>query len=137
MLVSVTFSLPVTFTGRVLDAERYDWTTLSILPSRKGGYAIFTWNKRASKNPARLVKSFIAINRELQSTALIYLALEVSENLAIAPLWWASLTEPRQSDLRRRFSSSIVADSSKPSIGSLFPKPPGIVDWAIVNAGYV
>lgn len=137
MLASVTFSLPMTFTGRVLDAGRYDWTTLSIIPSQKGGYAIFTWSKRASKNPARLVKSFITISREIQSTALIYLALEVSENLAISPSWWAGLTEPEQSDLLRRFSRSIVADSSKPSIGSLVPKPPGIVDWAIVNAGYV
>jgi hypothetical protein len=137
MLVSVTFSIPVTFTGRVLDVERYDWTTLSIIASEKGGYAIFTWSKRASKNPARLVKSFIAINRELQSSALIYLALEISENFAIAPSWWASLTGPQQGDLLRRFSRSIVANTSKPSIRSLFPKPPGIVDWAIVNASYV
>lgn len=137
MLVSVTFSFPVTFTGRILDSDRYDWITFSILPNKHGGHAIFTWSKRASKNPSRLVKSFITINRELQSSALVYLALEVSENFALAPAWWIRLTESQQGDLLRRFSRSITAESARPPARSLIPKAPGIVDWTIVKAGYV
>jgi len=137
LLTSFTFSLPLTFTGRDLDDDRYDWTTLSIIPRQKGGYAVFTWSKRASKNPSRLVRSFITLNRELQSSALINLALEVSENFAIAPSWWGTLSESQQGDLLRRFSRSIVGNSLMPPKGVLLPRPPGIVDWAIIRADYV
>ena len=137
VLVSATVPISVTFSGRLLDSDRNDWTTFSILPSQKGGYAVFTWSKRASKNPARLVKSFIGINRELQSSALIHLALEISENLAIAPAWWAKLTVLQQDELLWRFSRNFKPDGSTKPIPSLYPKPPGIVDWKIANAGYV
>ena len=137
MLVSATFSLPVTFTGRILDFGRYDWTTFSVLPSKHGGHAIFTWSKRASKNPSRFVKSLTTINPKLQSSALLYLALEVSENFALAPSWWASLTGPQQGDLLRRFSRSLTTESSRPPVGLLVTNAPGIVDWMVTKADYV
>lgn len=137
MLVSATVPISVTFTGRPLDSGRNDWTTFSILPSQKGGYAVFTWSKRASKNPARLVKSFIGLNRELQSSALIHLALEISENVAIAPAWWAKLTVAQQDDLLWRFARNLNSDGSTKPMPSLYPKPPGIVDWRIASASYV
>ena len=134
VLASVTFSFPMTFTGRKLDA-RYEWMTLSILPSGNAGFAVFTWNKRAPKNPSLLVKSFKAIRPELQSTALLNLVLEVSENIYLAPDWWNGLSQPVQTALLARFSRSITSGVPAPPEGSLLPKTP-LVDWRFVNSIY-
>ncbi len=136
LLVSVTAPLAVTFTGRLLDTNRNDWTTLSIIPSKDGGYAIFTWSKRACKNPSRLVKSFIGVPRELQSSALVYFALETSENFAVAPAWWNTLSLAQRHDLQWRFSRNFNADRNEKSIPSMVPKSPGLVNWEVVNADY-
>jgi hypothetical protein len=136
LLASDTFSYPLTFTGKKLD-ERYEWLTLSILPSINGGYAVFTWSKRAPKNPSRLVKSFEAIPPELQSTALMNLVLELSETFCVAPGWWNSLSEQSQTDLLKRFARSLVSCNPAPPVRSLLPKTPPLVDWNVVNSGYV
>ena len=135
LLASVTFSLAQTFTGRKLDA-RYEWITLSILPSANGGFAVFSWNKRAPKNPSLLVKSFKAIPRELQSAALVNLVLEMSENVFIAPDWWNALPQSLQNPMLARFSRSITSGNPAPPGASLLPKPPPVVDWKIVKSDY-
>lgn len=135
MLASGTFSFPMTFTGKKLDA-RYEWMTLSILPSSNAGFAVFTWSKRASKNPSLLVKSFKSISRELQSAALVNLILEVSENFFFAPDWWNGLPQSRQTGLLARFSRSMTTDALAPPANSLIPKPPPMVDWKVVNSSY-
>lgn len=135
LLASATFSFPMTFTGRRLDA-RYEWMTLSILPSGNAGVAIFTWSKRAPKNPSLLVKSFKSIPRELQSAALVNLILEVSENLFVAPVWWDGLHKSLQASLLARFSRSLTTGNPVPLASSLTPKSPPMVDWKTVNSAY-
>lgn len=135
VLASVTFSFPMTFTGRKLDA-RYEWLTLSILPSGNAGFAVFTWSKRAPKNPSLLVKSFNTIPRELQSAALVNLVLEVTESFFVSPEWWNGLPKPCQQALLERYSRSLTSGDPAPLAGSLIPKLPSIVDWRIVNAAY-
>ena len=134
VLASVTFSFPMTFTGRKLDA-RYEWMTLSILPSANAGFAVFTWNKRAPKNPSLFVKSFKAIQPNLQSTALLNLVVEVSENIFLAPDWWNGLSQSVQTSLLTRFSRSITSAEPAPPAGSMLPQVP-LVDWGIANSFY-
>ncbi len=135
LLASGTFSFPMTFTGRRLDA-RYEWMTLSIIPSGGAGFAIFTWSKRSPRNPSLLVKSFKSVPRELQSAALLNLILEVSENIFVAPDWWNGLPQSRQTGLLARFSRSMSTDAPAPPANSLIPKPPPMVDWQVVNSAY-
>lgn len=135
VLASATFSFPMTFTGRKLDA-RYEWMTLSILPSGNAGFAVFTWNKCAPKNPFLFVKSFKAIEPRLQSTALLNLVLEVTENIYLAPDWWSSLPQQVQAALLARFSRSLMTGEPAPPAGWLLPKAP-LVDWRIANSFYV
>jgi hypothetical protein len=135
VLASVTFSFPMTFTGRKLDA-RYEWITLSLVPRKTGGFAVFTWNKRTPKNPSLLVKSFKAIPSELQATALLNLLVEVSENIYLDPGWWHGLAQPVQNQLLARFSRSITTGNPAPRAGSLLPAKP-LINWGIVNASHL
>lgn len=135
-LASSTFSFPETFSGKRLEA-RFDWITLSIVPTASGGFAVFTWSKRAPKNSSLLVKSFAKIPRDLQSSALMNLILHVSESFALSPKWWAGITEAQREALLRRFSWSFVRKNPSPPTGSLFPKRPPLVDWKIINTGFV
>jgi hypothetical protein len=135
VLASVTCSFPMTFTGRKLDA-RYEWMTLSILPSGNSGFAVFTWNTRAPKNPSLFVKSFKKIRPELQPTALLYFVLEITENFFIDPSWWNGLLPSVQTVLLARHSRSFTSEHILPPSGSLLPKTP-LVDWGYVRSSYV
>jgi hypothetical protein len=136
VLVSTTVTPLVTFTGRILES-RWDWISLSVIPGTNGGWAVFTWDKSAPKNPSLFVKSFAKVAKELQTVALLNFIFESSENFAIAPQWWESLTPERHNDLFQRFGCSIERRFNKPASNTLLlPKTPW-VDWNPVEAGYV
>src|SRR5208337_1591653 len=106
VLVSTTVTPAVTFTGRFLES-RWDWISLSIIPSANGGWAVFTWDKSAPKNPSLFIKSFAKVPKELKTIALLWFIFESAENFAIAPRWWNSLTPERQKELFCRFESTL------------------------------
>jgi hypothetical protein len=110
---------------------------LSVIPSANGGWAVFTWDKSAPKNPSLFVKSFAKVAKDLQTIALLNFIFESSDNFAIAPQWWESLASERRDDLFRRFGYSIKRRFDNPASNTLLlPKIPW-VDWNPVEAGYV
>jgi hypothetical protein len=136
VLASTTVNPLVTFTGRILES-RWDWISLSVIPSANGGWAVFTWDKSAPKNPSLFVKSFAKVAKDLQTIALLNFIFESSDNFAIAPQWWESLASERRDDLFRRFGYSIKRRFDNPASNTLLlPKIPW-VDWNPVEAGYV
>jgi len=136
VLVSTTVTPAVTFTGRFLESRR-DWISLSIIPSANGGWAVFTWDKSAPKNPSLFIKSFAKVPKELKTIALLWFIFESAENFAIAPRWWNSLTPERQKELFRRFESTSQRRFEKSASNALsLPNAPW-VDWNPVEARYV
>lgn len=136
VLVSTTINPLVTFTGRVLDS-RWEWLTASIIPDNHGGWAIFAWDKSAPKNASLLVKSFARIPKELQTVALLNFVFEVSENFAITPHWWQSLSPERQNHVFRRYGSSFKRGFEKPAADVFLPRGRAWVDWQPIEAEYV
>jgi hypothetical protein len=136
VLVSMTVIPLVTFTGRILE-ERWDWISLSIIPSANGGWAVFSWDKSAQKNPSLFIKSFVKVANEFKTVALLNFIFESSENFAIAPQWWESLSSQQRNDLIYRFGCNLKKRDDKPTSNTLLlPKIPW-VDWNPVEAGYV
>jgi hypothetical protein len=136
VLVSTTVNPLVTFTGRILE-RRWDWLTASIIPSGNGGWAVFTWDKSAPKNPSLFVKSFAKVANELKTVALLNFVFESSENIAIAPQWWESLPPGCHKDLLRRYGCSFQRGLKKPAANTLLtPKIPWI-DWKPVEGKYI
>lgn len=137
VLVSATIYPLVTFTGRVLEF-RQEWATVSIIPSETNGWAVFSWPKCSPKNSSLLAKSFARIPSEHQTVALLNLVFEASENHAISPAWWDSLTDFRRNDLLKRFGRSFtVAGDNRPPAKTLLVSEKAWVDWQPVSAGYV
>lgn len=136
VLVSTTVTPAVTFTGRILES-RWDWLTVTIIPCANGGWAVFTWDKSAPKNPSLFVKSFTKLAKELQTVALLNFVFESSENFVIAPQWWESLSQERRNNLFRRYGSSFKRGFGKPSASTLLPPKAPWVDWRPVDARYV
>jgi hypothetical protein len=132
VLLSTTICPSVTFTGRILE-PRLDWLSVSIIPGGDGGWAVFTWDKSAPKNPSLLVKSFVKLAKEFQTAALLNFAFEASENHAIAPQWWESLSPEWQNDLFRRFGRSFKRDGDRPTANTLVPPKTAWVDWQPVE----
>jgi hypothetical protein len=136
VLVSTTVTPLVTFTRRALE-PRWDWLSVSIIPSANGGWAVLTWDKSAPKNPSLFVKSFAKVAKELQTVALLNFVFECSENFAIAPQWWESLSLERRNDLFRRYGCSLKRGFDKPVASTLLPPKTPWVDWSPVEAKYV
>jgi len=136
VLVSTTVIPELTFTGRILES-RWDWISLSIIPSANGGWAVFTWDKSAPKNPSLFIKSFAKVPKEFQTIALLNFIFESSENFAIAPQWWNSLSQKRKNDSLRRFGYSIKRRFEKPSSNTLFLPESPWADWSPVESRYV
>ena len=110
---------------------------MSIIPSVDGGWAVFTWDKAAPKNPSLFVKSFLKVPKHFQTTALLNFVFESSENFAIAPNWWETLSSERQNDLLRRYGYSLKRGFEKPASGTLLPPNAPWSDWNPVEAKYV
>lgn len=136
VLVSTTINPLVTFTGRLLDS-RWDWLTASIIPSSGGGWAVFTWSKSAPKNPSLFTKSFANIAKESKTAALLNFVLESSNQFAMSPEWWESLSPERQNDLIRRFGRSFQRGLGRPAANTLLPPKTAWLDWQPVEARYV
>lgn len=138
VLVSATVHPLLTFTGRPLEFRPEEFMTISILPVEREGFAIFTWSKKAPKNSSLVVKTFRSLPPRSQTTALIYLALEASENHAISPEWWNSLDQNRHQDLARRFGRVFASrqDTVVPS-DVLVVNEKTWVDWEPIDSYYV
>lgn len=137
VLVSATIYPLVTFTGRVLEF-RQEWLTVSVIPGETGGWVVFSWPKSSPKNSSLLAKSFAKIPVELQTVALLNLVFEASENHAISPRWWGSLTDFQQRNLIKRFGRSFaVKGDNRPPAGTLLVSEKPWVDWQPVSASYV
>lgn len=128
LLVSSTFHPLATFAGRCLEV-RQEWVTLSIFPSRTGGFAVFTWNKNAPKNTSLLVKSLRRLPRHLWTTCLIYLVMEASENFVMSPAWWESLPTAGKNNLLRRFARNFTMGNDLPPDGVLKPGIMEVTNW--------
>jgi hypothetical protein len=136
VLLSTTINPLVMFSGRVLES-RWDWLSVSIIPGGNGGWAVFTWDKSAPKNPSLFTKSFLNILDESKTVALLNFAFESSNNFTIAPQWWESLSPERQNDLFRRFGRSFKRGWNKPAANTLLPPKTPWIDWQPVEAWYV
>ena len=127
VLVATTFRPNVTFTGRRLE-QRMDWVTLTILPSSRGGFAVFTWDQASPKNGSLLIKSLKALPNHLVASGILHLALEMSENIVISPKWWESLPKPEQERMLQRFGRGLL-----PGLPPLFDiicrSPEPKLDW--------
>jgi hypothetical protein len=137
VLVSATIYPLVSFTGRVFEF-RQEWMTISIIPAEVGGWAIISWPKNAPKNSSLFAKSFAKIPKENQTVALLNFIFEASENHAISPAWWASLTNSQQHNLIKRFGRSFaVTGDNRPPANTLLVSEKSWVDWQPISAGYV
>jgi hypothetical protein len=128
VLVSGTFYPLVTFTGRSLEF-REEWITLTILPTGNGAAAVFSWEDAHAKNGPLLVKSFGRVAAHLQTTALLNLVFEASENFAVAPKWWESLSESEKRGLRKRYARSFTMGNDLPPAATLLPGQHPLIDW--------
>lgn len=137
VLVSATIHPLLTFTGRSLEF-RPEWITVTILPSGNQGFAVFTWSKKAPKNSSLVIKTFRSLPARNQTLALIYLALEASENHAISPEWWNSLDQYRQQALMRRFGRVFISRRDPVVPDEVFVvNEKSWVDWEPVESYYV
>ncbi|MGC9944470.1 MAG: hypothetical protein ABSE48_21810 [Verrucomicrobiota bacterium] len=136
VLASSTIYPLSTFTGRTLDF-RQEWITISVIPDETGGWAIFSWSKKMPKNASLLAKSFAKISNKNQTAALLNFVFEVSENHAISPTWWASLTDHQQGDIMKRFERSLtIRGDNRPPPKTLLVSGKPWADWQPVTAGY-
>jgi len=135
-MVATTFLPYVTFSGRELEHPRMDWVTLTILPSAKGGIAVFTWDRAAPKNGSLLLKSLKAVPKELVTSCIFHLALEASENLVVSPKWWALQSKTEQTRVLARFGRSLLADIAPPP-DTIRPEYNPALDWKPIRMGCV
>jgi hypothetical protein len=139
VLASATFYPWLTFTGRRIE-PREEMITVTILPAADwGGWAVFSWLKSAPKNSALVVKSFRKIATNYQSQALLNLVLESTENHAISPQWWATLTQSQQREAINRFERVFgegFVDNIPPD-DALRVKCRPWIDWEPIESRYV
>lgn len=130
LLVSATFIPMFTFAGKQLE-RRHEWMTVSIIPNIKGlgGWAVFTWDKAKPTNSSLIAKSFEKVDSIYKTTALLNFAIEVSENHAISPEWWASLGQYKKDTLMRWYSRNLAPDYGASTTHQLMRKVKLISDW--------
>jgi hypothetical protein len=136
VLASATFHPLLSFTGRPLE-YREELLTFSIVPSDRGGWAVFSWSKKAPKNASLMVKSFTKLPREVQTTALVNLVFETTENHAFSPTWWTGLPTSRQQRLLKRFGRCFRVGDDKPPADALVVSEKPWIDWQPISSGYV
>lgn len=102
-----------------------DYLIVTITPSSKGGYAILSYLEKSSTTALDLIVSLI--NRPNISTALLWLAVTYSENIAISPKWFDSLYQRKQDAINRLFYSTIELDKLEYNL--LKECPDHFVEW--------
>lgn len=129
--VGTTTSVPtITANGKRLE-RRLDWVSLTVLPTRDGGIAVFSWEATRAKNANLLIKSLRRFPNERMLDFLLHYLLEHGETFAFSPAWWDSLSEGAQRGLRQRAARSIDT-SFNPAPTDIFARQGPLLDCSNV-----
>jgi hypothetical protein len=67
-----------------------------------GGAYVFSWLPNSDRVAKQFLESLLRISNELKPDAIVRLAFNDMENLAISPDWWESMGEARCKQLLKR-----------------------------------
>ena len=110
--------------------------SFTLLPNDSGGMAVLAWLPDADPVCRRFVQSFMNINADRKSDALVQYVYDSFENFAAEPQWWESLPSTAQDELKMRLLNwtelPIGVDS-----GTLIPGATRFADWDVETTGWL
>jgi hypothetical protein len=109
--------------------------SFSLLPDVVGGIAVFSWLPGADAICRTFVQSFMAVNDDRKSDALVQFVFDSCENFAAEPVWWESLSETAKNELKMNVMNgtdiALWYDT-----GSLVPSSSRYADWEVQSTGW-
>jgi hypothetical protein len=110
--------------------------SFTLLPDEDGGVAVFSWLPDADSVCRPFVQSFMALDEDRKSDALVQYVFDSFENFAAEPLWWEGLPGTAKDELKMNALNgtdlAIGYDSAALIVG-----PTRYADWDIVTTGWL
>ena len=109
--------------------------SFTLVPDVVGGIAVFSWLTNADAVCRPFVRSFMAVNDDRKSDALVQYVFDSFENFAAEPEWWEGLAETAKNELK------LNAMNGTPialwyDTGSLIPSTSRYADWEVESTGW-
>lgn len=119
-LCSIAINPDHDFSGRhlqdIADLDKPLQTlSMNVQRTQEGADIIFTWHVSCNRIARDFLKSLLAQPRVRQGDAIVRLAFEYADNIAMAPVWWASLDVELQQRLEERTKARTVLGGMPPS----------------------
>lgn len=109
--------------------------SFTLLPDDIGGLAVFTWLPNADSAGRPFVQSFMNVDDNRKSDALIQYIFDSFDNFAAEPTWWDGLPTGAKDDLKMNSLNwtdlSFATDS-----GTLIPGTTRFADWEVEEKGW-
>jgi hypothetical protein len=128
------------FTGSEIQ-DMDDMTTpflnlsFTLVPDVVGGIAVFSWLTNADAVCRPFVRSFMAVNDDRKSDALVQYVFDSFENFAAEPVWWEGLAETAKNELTMNATNGTPA-ALWYDTGSLIPSTSRYADWEVESTGW-
>jgi hypothetical protein len=110
--------------------------SFTLLPDVVGGIAVFSWLSNAEVVCRPFVQSFMAVNDDRKSDALVQYVFDSFENFAAEPMWWEGLAETAKNELKMNAMNgtdmALWYDA-----GSLVPSTSRYADWEVESTGWL
>lgn len=112
VLCSGLFSTEVDFEGNtlqnLLSKDPIDLMTLSVVATKNGGAAVFSWAKSALAANDKFIASFDNIEDSRKPDALVRICFELLDNIYLEPDWWEGLGSEESAALTARIKSGML-----------------------------
>ena len=109
--------------------------SFTLLPDDVGGVAVFSWLPEADSVCRPFVQSFMALDDDRKSDALVLYIFDSFENFAAEPTWWETLPDDAKNELRMNaLNGTDIAlwyDSA-----TLIPGATRYADWEVETTGW-
>jgi hypothetical protein len=109
--------------------------SFTLLPDDVGGLAVFSWLPNADSVCRPFVQSFMALDDDRKSDAIVQYIFDSFENFAAEPTWWEGLPDTAKDELTMNALNgtdlAIGYDSATLIVGST-----RYADWDVVTTGW-
>lgn len=109
--------------------------SFTLLPDDIGGVAVFSWLTDADSVCRPFVQSFMALDEDCKSDALVQYIFDSFENFAAEPVWWEGLPDTAKDELKLNALNgtdmALWYDSA-----TLIPRTTRYADWDVETTGW-
>jgi hypothetical protein len=131
---SGTFCPEYDFNGKFLQdlsdlIPDFDAIMFNLIPTEKGGMAIFSWIDYDSVNCYRLIKSLLDVSKNRIPDAILRMAFEYIDNVYIDPNWWEPLGRKLKIELTMLANSGMLVVPRIPT--GIIPDKIQFVFWRL------